>query len=234
MIKPIKYLISSAWVTLLCITPVGAQLVLTIDPANETYELSGSDSGNVEYNSSENVAEVFWTVFDLGTDGGIVLNQQDPALSVTGWTPTDNGVVTLEFSGQGQFAVFLSQDTTTDIGVLPITVTALGGTVDYSGHSNEFKTAFESLIGGTIPLANGSSFGDIVVQGPNVIVLGDANDDGKFNNGDIGAFLMALTNLPGYMAMYPDVDPDSVLDMNDDGVFNNGDIGDFVAALTGT
>ena len=63
--------------------------------------------------------------------------------------------------------------------------------------------------------------------------LGDANGDGTFNNQDIASFVLALTSLPAYQAMFPDVDPDVVLDMNDDGVFNNLDIADFVAALTG-
>ncbi len=66
-----------------------------------------------------------------------------------------------------------------------------------------------------------------------VIVLGDANDDGVFNNGDIASFVLALTNPDAYQAMFPDVDPNVVLDMNGDGAFNNGDIAAFVAALTG-
>ena len=64
-------------------------------------------------------------------------------------------------------------------------------------------------------------------------MLGDANDDGVFNNVDIASFVLALTNPVAYQAMFPDVDPDVVLDMNGDGVFNNGDIAGFVAALTG-
>ena len=64
-------------------------------------------------------------------------------------------------------------------------------------------------------------------------VTGDANNDGAFNNADVAAFVLALTNPVAYQAMYPDVDPDVVLDMNDDGVFNNGDIAGFVSALTG-
>ena len=63
--------------------------------------------------------------------------------------------------------------------------------------------------------------------------IGDANGDGVFNNADIAAFVMALTNATAYQAMFPDVDPDVVLDMNGDGAFNNGDIASFVAVLTG-
>ncbi len=64
-------------------------------------------------------------------------------------------------------------------------------------------------------------------------VLGDANGNGVFNNGDIAAFVMALTNVIAYQAMYPNVDPDEVLDINGDGFFDNGDIASFVATLTG-
>ena len=46
-------------------------------------------------------------------------------------------------------------------------------------------------------------------------------------------FEKALTNAVAYQAIFPDVDPDCVLDMNGDGVFNNLGIAGFVAALTG-
>lgn len=65
------------------------------------------------------------------------------------------------------------------------------------------------------------------------VVLGDANNDGGFDNLDISSFVQALTDPAAYAAAYPDVDPDVVLDMNGDGVFNNQDIAGFVAALTG-
>ena len=64
-----------------------------------------------------------------------------------------------------------------------------------------------------------------------LFVLGDANGDGVVNNLDISGFSLALFNRPMYELMYPDSDPDDVLDMNDDGVFSNFDIGGFAAAL---
>ena len=76
------------------------------------------------------------------------------------------------------------------------------------------------------PLVSGSIL-------PTEIAFGDANGDGIFNNGDIAAFVLALTNLPAYQAMFPDVAPDVVLDMNGSGGFDNFDIAGFVAALTG-
>ena len=65
------------------------------------------------------------------------------------------------------------------------------------------------------------------------IVLGDADDEGTFNNLDISSFVLALTNLKAYQAMFPNVDPNVVLDMNGDGTFDNLDIADFVSTLTG-
>jgi hypothetical protein len=62
---------------------------------------------------------------------------------------------------------------------------------------------------------------------------GDANGDGVLNNLDIASFVLALTNPVAYQTMFPDVDPDVVLDMNGDGGFDNLDIASFVAALSG-
>ncbi len=58
MNKLLTYLMTPAFVILVfCITPASAQLVLTIDPVKETWELSGSDSGNVEW--GDDLAQVF-------------------------------------------------------------------------------------------------------------------------------------------------------------------------------
>ena len=62
-------------------------------------------------------------------------------------------------------------------------------------------------------------------------VLGDANGDGVVNNTDIGPFAMALFSPAMYLSMYPDSDPNVVLDMNNDGEFNNRDIMGFATAL---
>ena len=63
-------------------------------------------------------------------------------------------------------------------------------------------------------------------------VLGDANGDEILSNLDIAPFVLALTDLAAFQAMYPDVDPEVLLDMNGDNVFDNLDIVGFVAALT--
>ncbi len=86
-------------------------------------------------------------------------------------------------------------------------------------------------------LATANRFSDdvsvLLNQCSGVVILGDANDDGVFDNFDITWFVLALTNPTAYQKMFSDVDPDIVLDMNGDGEFNNLDIADFVAALTG-
>lgn len=67
----------------------------------------------------------------------------------------------------------------------------------------------------------------------NSFVQGDMNGDSLFNNSDIPAFVLALTNPSLYAMMYPDVDPSVVGDYDGSGTFTNADIPGFVAALLG-
>ncbi len=57
--------------------------------------------------------------------------------------------------------------------------------------------------------------------------LGDLNCDGWVNNGDIDAFVDAISDPPTYAATYPDCDI-NLGDINQDGWVNNGDIDAFV------
>jgi hypothetical protein len=59
-------------------------------------------------------------------------------------------------------------------------------------------------------------------------LCGDANCDGLVNNGDIDAFVMALTDLPNYLTTYG-CTPNC--DTNHDTFVNNGDIDSFVVAV---
>jgi len=61
--------------------------------------------------------------------------------------------------------------------------------------------------------------------------LGDLNCDGKVNNFDIDAFVLALTNPAGYKTAYPNCDL-LAADVNGDGLVNNFDIDPFVKLLT--
>lgn len=105
-----------------------------------------------------------------------------------------------------------------------------------AGRTYEFRLLFNDQFGASAgnpgPNAAASSI-DFEFSVSSVAVLGDANGDGALSNGDIAAFVLALTNPVAYLAMFPDADPDVVLDMNNDGVFDNSDIAGFVAALTG-
>ncbi len=64
------------------------------------------------------------------------------------------------------------------------------------------------------------------------INLADANNDGLVNNGDIDAFVLALTDAAAYATQYPGCDIMHA-DCTGDGLVNNGDIDAFVALLTG-
>ena len=68
-------------------------------------------------------------------------------------------------------------------------------------------------------------------RGTVVPLLGDANGDGKVDNQDIMPFATALFNSAMYQSMYPNLDPDVILDMNGSGEFNNLDIMGFSSAL---
>ncbi len=61
--------------------------------------------------------------------------------------------------------------------------------------------------------------------------FGDLNGDGVVDNGDIDAFVLALTDPAGYAAAYPNVQFAIVGDMNRDGAFDTADIDGFVQAL---
>ena len=84
---------------------------------------------------------------------------------------------------------------------------------------------------GTVDVLVNPAINQLTTLTEGTSVLGDANDDGVFNNLDITAFGMALFDPTMYAAMYPGVDPDALLDMNCDGDFNNLDIAAFGAAL---
>jgi hypothetical protein len=67
---------------------------------------------------------------------------------------------------------------------------------------------------------------------PTAPVIGDMNCDGLVNFGDINPFVQYLTNLPAWLATYPDCPPE-IGDINEDGEYPSfGDINPFVALLT--
>lgn len=66
---------------------------------------------------------------------------------------------------------------------------------------------------------------------PLTFVVGDANDDGFFDFGDLDAFVLALLDSDAYSLLYPNVNVNDTLDFFGDGVFDFGDLEAFVTAL---
>jgi len=62
-----------------------------------------------------------------------------------------------------------------------------------------------------------------------LVVLGDANCDGRLDFGDINPFVLLMAG--GYHQQFPDCDAETFCDMNQDGKIDFGDINPFVAAL---
>jgi hypothetical protein len=72
------------------------------------------------------------------------------------------------------------------------------------------------------------------VTGPGVLP-GDLNGDNLVNFGDLSPFVLALTDVPAYDAMFPDLAATRVdrCDTSGDSMCNFGDLSPFVAILTG-
>jgi len=116
-----------------------------------------------------------------------------------------------------------------------------GGVADFRNRTTELAP------GGGRSIDNVSSFGEdaagelyicdladgevyrIVPEG---LVVGDLNADGVIDNGDISAFVLALTDRGTYESMYPGVDVDVTADIDLDGTFNSADVPAFVVLLT--
>ncbi len=114
------------------------------------------------------------------------------------------------------------------------------------GDTFEFRTGSASaLLTFYIKTSGGSSgfgpiyFDDIYVEttstlnlaNPTAFAVGDVNCDGWVNNGDIDAFVFALSYPEQYPVEYPDCDI-MLGDINGDGFVNNGDIDAFVGLLS--
>jgi hypothetical protein len=84
----------------------------------------------------------------------------------------------------------------------------------------------------TVTITQVRFVGEAVVKPLSTFLPGDTNCDGSVSVGDIGPFVMALTDPAGYEAAFPECSL-ATADMNQDGQVSVGDIGAFVAALTG-
>jgi hypothetical protein len=81
--------------------------------------------------------------------------------------------------------------------------------------------------------ARGPAIGNVAVALRRVALVGDMNCDGFVTVGDIGGFVLALTDPSGYTAAFPACDIANA-DTNGDGFISVGDIGAFVNLLTGS
>jgi hypothetical protein len=75
-------------------------------------------------------------------------------------------------------------------------------------------------------------FDNVRISAAPSVKLGDMNGDALVNNLDIDAFALALTDRPGYDALFPRLFSLARVDINKDGTFNNVDIDPFALLLT--
>ena len=80
-----------------------------------------------------------------------------------------------------------------------------------------------------IQSGEGQYFGLLAVS--DATLIGDLNCDGAVSVGDIGAFVLAITNPAQYAQEFPNCEPDNG-DVNADGGVTVGDIGPFVALIS--
>ncbi len=94
------------------------------------------------------------------------------------------------------------------------------------------------VLDGLVGLSDGNGipeeFGELNLSAMSTCgrLLGDLNCDGTVNNGDIDAFVLAITDQAGYAAVFPECDI-VLADCNGDTAVNNGDIDAFVTLLSG-
>ena len=84
----------------------------------------------------------------------------------------------------------------------------------------------------TVQLLGLRIIGDVTVKAVDIGLPGDMNCDGAVSVGDIGSFVLALTNPAEYALQFPNC-PISNADLSGDGAVTVSDIGPFVALLTG-
>lgn len=196
----------------------------SLSPGNVPFETSSIGSTTVEGNYSQDQFSSMrfqvsgaqpGTGFDISTVvGNVFLDGSLEVEVVEGYVPLSTDTFPILNVSQGNLFGFFN-----DVGD--------NQRIDTTDGSGSFLVRY----GPTSPNPNQIVLSDFQ---PNAnAILGDANGDELFNNADIAAFVLALTNPVFYEAIYSNVDPDIVLDMNGDGAFNNGDIAAFVAALTG-
>lgn len=198
------------------------------------------------------------TIFRISADGSAVEKWiwDDPEIpgDSTGGLRNPQGIVelddTLLVSSGGTHAVHLYR-TSDGMYIRRFVNTGAGGLFDprslgvlpsgevlvASNGTNTIKRysatgAFVSDFGQNAPYSFSSPTAvllDVSTPGP---LLGDTNCDGVVTVGDIGPFVLALTDPAGYAAAFPQCDP-MAADCSGDGAISVGDIGPFVSLVAG-
>ncbi len=179
--------------------------------------IADAGPGVATVNRFEQLAGASWRVSLGGDSGG---SEHD--LMVVAGPAVIAGALEVELFniGNGQFAPQVGDE---------FTILTAGG-----GVSGSFE-------GNPISCAGDDQYNWTVVYEPNVVTLqltsitaghlGDMNCDCFVTVGDIGGFVMALTNPAGFDAAFPDCSIENA-DVNQDGFVTVGDIGAFVTLLT--
>ena len=214
-------------IALLIPTVATAQVVYSVVPydIDVGYSIDGGTitvSDTAHANGTLELAEIVSYAID-GTDlGGPHAITGPPLASINGTVLIDGSTISIPDDSVAGGALFLYGSAGSGG---PQWVTANSPLTYFP---QDFVAYIDRSGGGSGELALPDGDGILVAE---VVVKGDANDDGALNNLDTTAFGLALFNPVAYAAAYPGVNPDVVLDMNNDGDFNNLDISEFGSAL---
>ncbi|MGE3181092.1 MAG: hypothetical protein AB7N71_05630 [Phycisphaerae bacterium] len=146
--------------------------------------------------------------------GGVIPGQQFDKLTIMGGTATLNG--TLELQLIDSFVPEINDEF--------VIITA-------DSRIGEFPEVVLSEFPLSLSACVLYQSGNVVVKIVPGAITGDMNCDGLVTVGDIGGFVLALTDPNGYAMQFPDCDINRA-DVNNDGVVTVGDIAFFVQLLT--
>jgi photosystem II stability/assembly factor-like uncharacterized protein len=140
------------------VAPASAGLILSINTSDQTYSLSGSDTGSFAQSGENFTAS--WRVSGLGGGGPANILRADNMWSSSTGTPLEGTLKSLNIQVDSQSGglvwLFLRH-----AGVGPTTVTGLGVSASYASLSAANKVTFEAANGMSLPLLQGSGFGAI-------------------------------------------------------------------------
>lgn len=156
-----RSLLLSLVLGVLAALPGQAQLILNVDTANEEFYFTGAATGNVNFvtlGPSVNYNVLYGALFNFGASENTNVVS---GLDFSAFLPTASFVI---FENGG---LRLNLDSGFLIGPVsnpsPFTITGNGARFDYSSFDLAIKTALEDSIGNTVPLTQGTGFGNLEV-----------------------------------------------------------------------